>query len=378
MRSVLDDPTFVKHAGRFVWLAINFDQPENKPIVDQYAARGIPVLLILDAGSERVLKLFSSDTTKAELERFFVEAEQLSPAAPREPAAAAVARAEALIAQDRAPAAADEYARALELGGPGWRLRAQTIAARAGALQRANQLERCAALAVKEAPAMPREVAFGDLVLTGLGCSLERATWAKAARPALEPLAKEAVTLAAFPSDSRYQLYEFRVAARELEGDPEGVKRAAGEWLTRVESDDRDGPRDPDSLVMRDAVRVRAAHKLGDPARTLPALIASTKAMPAEFTASARLATMANEAGETDLTLSAVEKGLTLSPSPEGRASLLADRAIALSKKGDRVAALQALDQAELSARQIPAERKARAEQARLARLREQLSRLVR
>ena len=51
---VLHDPTLMRHAGQFVWLALNYDSADAAPIIEKYQAQSIPVLLVVDAASETV------------------------------------------------------------------------------------------------------------------------------------------------------------------------------------------------------------------------------------------------------------------------------------------------------------------------------------
>jgi hypothetical protein len=327
MRATLEDPALTKYAGRFVWLALNYDHPSNGALVDRYAPQGYPVFVILEPQHERVLRSWSGGATKAELEQFLV--------------------------------------------GPPPPSTARAIDERETALVSAGKLQEAAALAVTKAPGMPRERPFADVVLSGLSCANQGgdAPWAQAARVALEPLAREALALPMVLTDDRYQIFEQLKAAREQAGDAQGARRVAAEWLARIESDDK-GASDVDSRGARDVARLRAARGLGQPARALPALVATERALPNDYTASLRLAVALDASGDADAALAAVARGLARAPGTIGRANLLLERATALANKGDQAGALTALDEADEAARAIgPATTRASL-QARLARQR--------
>src|SRR5262249_19335216 len=113
-----------------------------------------------------------------------------------------------------------------------------------------------------------------------------------------------------------------------------------------------------------------AATLLGDAARALPALEASTRLTPDDYAAHILLASAYNGAGRRDDALAEVARGLALSPGAEGRTRLLIVRASALARAGDPRAAA-ALDEAASAAAKIAGQPTRDAMLQRIAQLRQ-------
>src|SRR5205085_8357448 len=99
--------------------------------------------------------------------------------------------------------------------------------------------------------------------------------------------------------------------------------------------------------------RVDAARILGDPARVLPALVASERAMPTNYNASLRLAEIEVAARQFDLAVAACDRGLAHVTGPMGKTWLLETKADALIGKHESNQARRTLEEALLAARAI-------------------------
>ncbi|HXH39963.1 MAG TPA: hypothetical protein VNN08_15135, partial [Thermoanaerobaculia bacterium] len=256
------------------------------------------------------------------------------------------------LGRGRQAEAVAAYRDALRLAAPGWIERDRAVRSLTYALWMSRQYQACAEVAVAEAPRMPRQRLFGSVVMIGLSSADTdaRAPWAVAARKTLEPLAVEAIAQPETLRDDRFQLYQQLMHAAELRGEKAGSTPWGDRWLREL---DATRPANDDERTALDIARVDAASAIGQPARVIPALIASERAMPNNYNASLRLAEMESDAKRYDEAVAACDRGLAHVTGPIGRTWLLQIKAEALTGKGDRKAARRVLEEALRAARQI-------------------------
>jgi len=315
MRATLRGDALARQAGRFVWLELDFDGEANQDFLARHRVAWTPAFFIVDPGDERVLAVHLGGMTVPELYRFLDEGER----------------------SFRAPGRA---------ASPG------DVQASVSSLQAARRPRACAETAVREAPRMPRNRPFASVVHAGLGCANQggAAAWARRARKALEPLAEEGLQMTNALRDDRFQLYQQLMVAADLRGDTATRDRWGKAWLAEIDSV---APATSDERIALDVARVDAADLLGDPVRVLPALADSERAMPREYTASARLCSMATHAKHYDDALAACDRGLALATGAIGRTGLLYTKAQALIGKRETASAKEVLRLASQSARAI-------------------------
>ncbi len=352
MREILADPSLARQAGRFVWLELDFDKPENQAFIEAHDVSYTPSLYVLDPADERATATHLGGMTLPELGRFLDQGEAGVLGGAKSPAAAALARGDELAGRGRLGEAAAAYRQALRLAEPGWAERGHAVRALAAALLSGRDWQACAETAAAEAPAMAREPAFAHVVLCGLSCANAGGSspWVPTTRRVLEPLAAEAVALPATLRDDRFELYQQLMHGAEQQGDRAALVRWGERWLQEIETTT---PASDDERSAFDIARVDAVSLLETPARALPALLASEQAMPGDYNASLRLAQMEAEAGRYDEARAACDRGLAHVTGPLGRAWLLRTKAEALAGKGDTEAARRVLEEALQAARAI-------------------------
>lgn len=307
---------------------------------------------MLDPEDERATATHLGGLTLPELQQFLDRGERGLLAKAGTSALAALARADDLMARGLFADAARVYAEALRAAGRPWAERDRTIGSFTWAAMSDRQWKVCAETAAAEAPSIARNQIFGRVILAGLMCVNQEhaAQWADTASKALEPLAAEAIALAATLRDHRFQLYQQLMHSAELRGDRVTVKRWGDLWLKEL---DVTAPANDDERSALDIARTDAASALGEAERVIPALIASERAMPANYNASLRLAQMLAEAKRYTEAIAACDRGLDHATGPLARAWLLETKADALMREGDRSAAHRVLQDALVSAREI-------------------------
>ena len=343
----------MRQAGRFVWLELNYDEVANQAFLERHGVAWTPVLFVLDPSDERVTASHVGGMSLSELKRFLGEGERGFQSAEKGSAAAALSRGDGAAGRGQLAAATEAYREALKLGGVRWTQRERALDALVGTLQVRREWRTCAETATADVLGLPRDSIFARIVHVGLGCANvgEDALWAQEARKTLEPLAVQATAIGGVPRDDHFQLFEqLMVAAQNRNASDENVKWGK-RWLQEI---DQVVPSSDDERSGLDVARVDAVLLLGEPALALQALEVSERAMPKNYTASSRLARVAEAAGRHDEALAACDRGLLHVDGPIGRTGLLLTKASALRGKGELSRATETAHLAFQAARTIP------------------------
>jgi len=367
--TVLNDAALAKHAGRFAWLSINTEQSRNAEFVEHLAVGAYPTFLVLDGATGNVALRWAGSLTAPEFERLLDDGERaVAASGGGAPADAALARADRLGAAGKTAEAAAVYTEALRLAPAEWGGRGRALASLLAALQKSGDLEQCAALARRETPPLERGPAFAGASAAGLGCAVdapEGAAWRVAAIQELEALVVESLALDNVLADDRSSAYGMLVDLHDARGDKAGAKEMAGRWLTFLENQAA-AAGSVEARAAFDSHRVGAALALGDPARAVPALLASERDLPDDYNPPARLAILYREQGRFDEALAASRRALDKAYGAR-KLRIFDTRADIYTKKGDPAAARRTLEEALAYADSLP---KSQQPQAFLAQLR--------
>jgi hypothetical protein len=318
MKATMQDEAFVKHAGQFVWLALDFDDAKNAPFFATHdIGAGLPAFFVIDAEHDRLLRVLFGGARVADMERFL-------DASAAGPADEAVQRGDALLTSGHAPEAVTAYGQALTQGGTTWPGHDHAVEQLLIALQAAGDFAGCTALARREAPQLPRTRAFINAAQVALGCKLAAGGLHAGDPPSDEEAwLREAQALPVAAEDDRYSAYDTLIQARRLRHDNDGALTLAREYLALVAS----APTGTgDRRMARDLARLRAATALGDTAGVIPALSASDRLL-ADGNSAARLAAAQLGAQRTADAIATCTRGLSRAAGPTVRARLLRLRA---------------------------------------------------
>ena len=356
MRATLANAALMRYAGRFVWLELDFDNPINQPFMASHGVSFTPTLFVLNPGDDRATATKFGGLTLSELRLFLERGERGVKEKVSGPADVALARGEEMVGRGQLKDAVTAYREALKLAPPGWPEQNRVIVLLTRTLQQTRDFQACAELTATHAPTMPRESFFAFIALAGLRCSLAggRAPWAETARKVIEPLAVEAVTLPSTLRDDRFQIYQQFMWIAQLSGDKDKVALWGERWLKEIEATTA---ADDDERSALDIARVDAASLMDKPDRVLPALIASERAMPTNYSASMRVADMETAAKRYDEALAACERGLAHVTGPLGQVWIMKIKAEALLGTGDKNTARKVLEEALKVAQTIGNER---------------------
>jgi len=365
--TVLNDAALAKHAGRFAWLSINTEESRNADFVERLGVEGYPTFLVLDGATGEVALRWAGSLTTPEFERLLDDGERAVAASGGSPADAALARADRLAAEGKTAEAAAAYTESLGLAPAGWTGRGRAVASLLSVIQKTGDLEQCAALARRETPGLERGPAFAGAAAAGLGCAAdapEDAAWRAAAMTELEGLVVESLALDSVLADDRSSAYGMLVDLRDGRGDEAGAKEMAGRWLNFLEAQAA-AASSVEARAAFDSHRVGAALALGDPARAVPALLASERDLPDDYNPPARLAVLYRELGRHDDALVSSRRALDLAYGAR-KLRIYDTRADIYTKMGDPAAAKRTLDEALAYADTLPESQQPKAFMAQL------------
>jgi tetratricopeptide (TPR) repeat protein len=307
MKAALHSDAFKGYAGQFVWLEVNVDDPHNAAFLAN-SVEAYPMLELIDPASERALRVWAGTATADQLVAFL-------DGKPDD----AIVRGDGLFARGDGSGAAAAYEQAIAHA-PSGPAHDHALEQLATALQ-IGPAAPCIARTAKDAPAMPREHPFVNVVVTGASCAAGAPELAGTADVvALEKLAHEALAVPAASEDDSYQLYEGLYALRIEANDRPGAKAIVDAYLDYVRH--RPAPHNDDERMARDLALVRAATKTGEAAQAIPQLEASERALATDPDASLRLATLYVAVNRLDDAAAAATRGLARAPKPTQAARL--------------------------------------------------------
>src|SRR5438067_187371 len=288
MRDLFAHADLARYAGQFVWLELSYDEPRNRDFMTKYGASATPTFFVINR-QEAVVAMQTGVMSLVELKQFLERGASAVLVKGQTQADAALTRGDELLAEQPGEAA-KAYLQALQLGAAEWSHRELAQASMAKALQASRQWQQCAETAATDAVTMKRDVLFVRRVVAGMWCLTKAgpADWMDTQKT-LQPLAEETLSLPNTVRDHRDSIYRTLMLIAVARKDNSTALKWGDRWLAEL---DQIKPRSNDERSAIDIARVENLQIIGDPARILPALRASEKAMPDNYISSLRLAEM--------------------------------------------------------------------------------------
>ena len=391
---VFTDKSLSRQAGRFVWLEIDTEKPENAPFRKQFPLQALPTFFVVDPTTEKVALRWVGGATIPQLEGI-LEAGRKAVAAsnarssgggvtreegrglPAGGADQALARADRLYGEGDNAGAAKAYQEALALAPAVWATYGRAVESLLFALQRIEDYESGAKLARDAFPKLVRTASAANVAASGLDCALELAvenTQRQELVAALEADACQVVGDAAIPvaADDRSAVFASLVQARKDAEDDLGAKEVAAGWAAFLESEAARAETAERRTVF-DSHRLSAYLELGEPERAIPMLEASERDLPDDYNPPARLATTYKALKRWDEALAASDRALAKVYGPR-QIGLLQTRSDIHVGRGDTAAARSTLEDALRVAEALPPGQKS---EAAIAGLKKKIAALV-
>jgi hypothetical protein len=337
--TVLTDSALLPHAGRFVWLAIDTDQPGNEAFLRRFPVDTWPTVLVLDAERESVVARSLGAVSVPQLLAFLEQSQRALEEG--------TARADGLALSGSHAEAAAAYQQVLARLPPESPLRAGTVVSLLKSLAASGASDECMRLTDRELPSLSRLEDRARLLYVGIGCALDLETEEAAALRTR--MTEEAIRGIRSPSGAlapmlRSSLYEAVCEVRQMAGDEAGARGLVEEWLGFLEANAR-AARNAEERSALDSHRAMAALMLEEPGRVIPFLEQSERDLPDDYTLPARLALLYLTSGQLDPALEASHRALARARGA-GRSLVLVTHARILLARGEPSKAEQLLTEA--------------------------------
>lgn len=345
---VFTDASLERHAGRFVWLAIDGEKAQNAPLTRKLKIPAYPTLYVLDPADERVALRWVGAPSVAQLHKLLDDGTAAVKARGKG-LDALVARADSLYGAGEDSLAAAAYQKVLAAAPKDWPHYPRVVDATLFALSSSDGYERCAELSEEAMERLAGTTSGVNAAVSGLSCALslpaehpKRKDWvARFEARCLEAVRDPAMALS---TDDRSSIYLTLSDARDDAKDEEGKKRMLTECAEVLERGAA-AAKTPDQRVVFDSHRLAVYRELGQPERAVPMLEASQRDFPDDYNPPARLALAYRAMKQYDKALAASDRALSMAYG--SRKLLLYDNRVdILVAQGDTVSARGVLESA--------------------------------
>jgi tetratricopeptide (TPR) repeat protein len=357
--NVFTDATLTRHAGQFVWLALDLEKPENAKYRERLAVNAYPSFFIVDPKTEKIALRWVGGATAPQMEKVLLEGraavrEKREKGLPLE-----LAEADRLYGEANYGKAADAYAKVLARAPSRWEPFGRVADSYLFALSMSDRNADCAQFAARSFAKVLRGPSAANVAGSGLDCALglpasnpDRARLVSA----LEKDGREALARpeSQFAADDRSSLYEELIAAREDAHDEQGKKALERDWVAMLERAAARAPT-PEARAVYDSHRLSAYLEIGEPQRAIPMLEDSERDLPNDYDPPARLAIAYKAMGEYDKALAASDRALAMAYGPR-KIGFFRTRAEIYDAKGDFAAEKKTLRDAIAYAESLPKE----------------------
>ncbi len=359
---VFPDKALAKHAGQFVWLSIDIDNPKNAKFNEKFPANGVPTFLIIDSRTERPVLTWYGTVTVPQLHKLLEDGLAVGkPKAAGSPEAF-LQRADQLSVEGKSAEAAAAYREALKAGGPQWSRFTRAAESMMLTYELSGDYVNGVKAAMEIAPKLPRDQSFVNVMRIGIACATvekrtsvdgrARFTPDEAHLQALLPLAEEALKVPGGFADDKAAIHLSLIGIARNANDDALVKKRAADMWTFLEKEARSAP-SAEGRAALDGARISAANFLNNPGMVLPLLEESERDLPDDYNASQRLASVYIQLKRTDDALAAYRRAALKAEGPS-RVSILLSCANICDTKGDKAAARSSLEQALKAAEELP------------------------
>src|SRR5947209_106956 len=118
--NVLNDKALERYAGRFVWLAVDIENPKNAAFLTKYPIPAVPMLFVIDPAKGSVAIRYVGGATLPQLTKLLDQGERAVHGTSAALADTLIARADRVAASGNNTAAVAVYARAIAAAPKGW------------------------------------------------------------------------------------------------------------------------------------------------------------------------------------------------------------------------------------------------------------------
>jgi tetratricopeptide (TPR) repeat protein len=353
---VFTDSALQRHAGQFVWLAINTERSSNAPVLAKYPVQVWPSFYVVDPKTETIALRWVGGATVPQLEKILDDGSR-SVKGSRGTFDERLARADRVFGEGKNAEAAKEYQALLAEAPAGWPARRRVTESLLFALLATRQGEPCAVTARDAFSSVRETSSAANVAGIGLDCALRLPEDSPSRTALVSALADDAKAILSRPrpdiaADDISSLYETLADEREQAKDVEGRRRVLSSWASFLEGQAARA-KTPDARAVFDSHRLSAYLASGEPERAIPMLEQSEKDFPEDYNPPARLAVAYRAMKRWDEGLAASDRAMAKAYGPR-KIGMFRVRADLYAGKGDAAAARRTLEEAIAYAQSLP------------------------
>ncbi|MDZ4806365.1 MAG: thiol reductase thioredoxin [Candidatus Eisenbacteria bacterium] len=328
MRAVVfTDPALASEAGRFVWLEIDTDRPENAYVLEKYPLRALPTYFIVEPDSERIALRWVGGATVPGLKRILNDGHRLVENAWANPGllggdpaqvwagihpdkrentsggsggandlllADLLARADRYYAAEQDSMAAVVYRTAIDMAPDDWASYGRAVESALFSLSNTGDNQAILKLATEAWPRLGNGSSAAAVATSGLDAAAhlpDDAEGRKQRVAEFEAASRKVLNDATIPAtgDDRSGIYITLIGAREALGDSLGALALTREWANFLDKEAKRAPT-PEARAVFDSHRLSAYLELNEPAKAVTFLLQAERDLPADYNPPARLA----------------------------------------------------------------------------------------
>lgn len=346
---VFTDKALERYAGRFVWLAIDTENPVNASFLKKYPISVWPTLLVVDPKKEAIAMRYPGGATVPQLQKLLNEAASGT----KSKADEALARADGLANEGKHAEAAKAYDEAIAAAPKNWPRLGRASEALTFSLMQAKQNDTCAARALELYPRVKGTYSALNVAANGLECAADKPE-NRATFDALEKATRETLDNPKIPlsADDKSGLYEALTDARVALKDEAGAHKIREERAAFLEGEAKKA-KTPDQRAVFDSHRLTVYMDLNEPERAIPMLEQSERDLPNDYNPPARLGLAYRTMGKYDEAIAAYDRALKKVYGPR-KITVLRGKADTYAMKGDKEAAKRTIEDAIRYAESLP------------------------
>jgi thioredoxin-like negative regulator of GroEL len=353
---VFSDAALQPEVGRFVWLAIDTENPRNAAFLRTHPVQGVPMLFVADPTGAVVLR-YAGAATVSQLKNLLDQGDRATRRGEASNLDAMLERADRLAAAGKNTASLKLYDQALGSAPATWKALGRAAESYVFVLQTANLNHRCAAVARDLYGRVKGTASAANVAASGLSCAAELPRTAPRRQALIDALEHDTREALGDPgiemsADDRSGLYEALIEARDAVGDKQAAGRLQGEWAAFLEAQAAKAAT-PEQRAVYDSHRLSAYLALGTPGKAIPMLEQSERDLPGDYNPPARLAVAYKEMKQYDQALAASDRALKTAYGPR-KLAVLRTRAEIYSARGDKQSAKDTLADAVTYAKGLP------------------------
>ena len=354
---VFTDTSLARHAGQFVWLALDIDDAANSQFLVKFPVTGTPTLIVIDPKSESVALRYLGGASVPQIEQLLHDGEALVRGKQLSGADEALERADRLENANQSAQAAEACEEAIASAPKKWSRFGRAAETLIATLRHARDYKRCASRAVDLYPQLAGTASGAAVADRGLTCALRLADEQKPDPDLTAALAKAVGVEIQNPKNrlldgDRAALYLSLIGERRRAHDDAATQSLREELAAYLEQKAA-AAQTPAQRASYDFYRARVYRDLGQPEKSIPMLEQTERDFPNDYIPPLWLSRAYSTVRKYDEALAASDRALAR-VSGAGRTMVLDLRSDLYAARGDKAMAMQALRDAIAFSESLP------------------------